>query len=104
MKTDLNAINGIGQHTAAVLEEHGFTSVEKIAAASVAELMTVPGFGTIRAKRIIELASGMIDKAGAKKSGKKKKSAKKVSKKDKKAEKKSSQDKKKKKGKKKKKK
>ncbi|RUM39976.1 MAG: hypothetical protein DSY70_04640 [Desulfobulbus sp.] len=81
---DITLIPGIGERTAEMLTRHGFTTVAKIAGASVDSLMAVPGFGAIRAALIIETAAGMmpekakkVKKTTPEKKGKKKKAAKK---------------------------
>jgi len=58
----ITSIPGIGERTAEMLTRHGFTSVAKIAGATVETLMAVPGFGAIRAAAIIQTAAGMEDR------------------------------------------
>lgn len=57
---EITSIPGIGERTAEMLIRHGFTSVAEIAEATVETLMTVPGFGAIRAAAIIQTAAGMV--------------------------------------------
>lgn len=49
MTTPLTSVKGIGPATAAILQEHGISSAEALAAASRATLVAVPGFSDIRA-------------------------------------------------------
>ena len=57
---DLVDISGIGPAAKALLIEHGFTSVEKVAAATVAELGVVPGFGDARSQSVIDAANALL--------------------------------------------
>ena len=50
--TALKDIVGVGPATAGVLVAHGFTEVRSVAAAGVADLTRVPGFGTTRAAAV----------------------------------------------------
>lgn len=59
----LTDIKGIAGHTAGMLQEHGFVSVEDISQASVAALLGVPGFGPARAQQVIESARDILAKA-----------------------------------------
>ncbi len=98
MATPISKITGIGPHTANVLMEHGYTSVESIANTKIVDLTGVPGFGLARARNIIAAAKTLIKKhkaesaptpkkAKAKKPSKKKKDTMKKDKKKKKKEK-----------------
>jgi len=97
MKPAIIDIAGIGPAAASALGEHGFSSVRKLATASVAQVNTVPGFSAARAQKVIaaaaELLAGSTDTAVAempektpkdKKSRKDKKNKKKKDKKNKK--------------------
>lgn len=61
--TAITSITGIGPGTAEILAQHGFTSVTDIARASVGQLQSVPGFGAIRASRIIDAAVALLKEA-----------------------------------------
>lgn len=63
MTTPLTDIAGIGPSAAKVLQAHNINSAEDLAAASVAEITAVPGFGEIRAQRIKEAAAAAIQPA-----------------------------------------
>jgi transcription termination factor NusA len=52
----ITSIPGIGGATAAVLNKHGFRTLEDLASASPDALSAVPGFGAKRATRTIEAA------------------------------------------------
>jgi len=84
----ITSIPGVGQHTAEVLAQHGFVSVEDIAGASVDQLQAIPGFGAVRSTGIIDAANRLLDEQISspdkivkqkKKKGKKKKTGKKLS-------------------------
>lgn len=87
MNTPVTEVAGIGLHTAQLLKEHGITSTEELAETTVKKLMKVPGFGAVRAQRVLDAAKKLIgppatttpkskDKPSPKKKAKKKKSSK----------------------------
>ncbi|OIQ00289.1 MAG: hypothetical protein AUK35_03990 [Zetaproteobacteria bacterium CG2_30_46_52] len=93
MKHQVTDISGIGEATAALLAEHGLDSVKALKKGGVKQLMSVPGFGEIRANAVFvaieELNEGEITTTKKESGNKKvkkapKKEAKKKSKKDKK--------------------
>ncbi len=49
---ELQDISGIGPATAALLGDHGLTSVKKLAKADLAAITAVPGFGPTRARAV----------------------------------------------------
>lgn len=53
-------LSGVGDDTADDLADHGFDSVEDIAAASIQDIAAVDGFGETRAEEIHEQARGLI--------------------------------------------
>lgn len=59
MATSLTSVKGIGLATAKYLTEHGIESGEQLAAMSVEQLMEIPGFGPVRAKKVIEAAQAL---------------------------------------------
>ncbi len=61
---DLTRIPGIGEKTAAILQEHGYAEVETIANTSTEKLSMVPGVGVKTAERIIQAAKQLIEGAG----------------------------------------
>ena len=73
MAKKLNTLSGIGDYTAAILEKNGFASVEELASATVNELTKVPGFGSIRARKIIDLAKQHLKDSAPKPKKKEKK-------------------------------
>lgn len=56
-------IKGIGPASAKSIAESGFDTVEKIAAATPAELATAPGIGEARAARLIAAAQALLGDA-----------------------------------------
>ncbi len=78
-------IAGIGPSTAKVLEDRGFSDIQKIASASIEDLAQVPGFGPVRAANVSTAAQALLLAAKtspqATKPGKKKKDKKKGDKK-----------------------
>lgn len=60
MKTPVTDVTGIGPHTAKLLNEHGFSSAESLAATTTEKLSEVPGFGPLRAQRVIDAAKDVI--------------------------------------------
>ena len=60
MTISLTRIPGIGTSTAKVLMEGGFKSANEIAAATIAQLIGVPGFSTARASRTIKAAGELL--------------------------------------------
>lgn len=58
--TPLTKVAGVGPGTAAVLTRHGITTVEALAAVSLARLAAVPGFGPIRARRVRDAAAALV--------------------------------------------
>ena len=78
--SDLTKISGIGPSSAKLLELEGLNTIESVAAASVAELAAIHGFGPARASEVREAAiqiAGSSDKKDPKKDKKKRKSKKK---------------------------
>lgn len=61
----LTQINGIGPSTAQALRELGFTSVGDVAAATVAKLTAVPGFGPVRARAVLAAVKEMASPPAA---------------------------------------
>ena len=80
-RQQLTDIAGIGPSTAKVLEDRGFSDVQKIASASVEDLAQVPGFGPVRAANVGTAAQALLLAAKASpkgaKPGKKRKDKKK---------------------------
>ena len=60
MTIALTGIPGIGPGTAKILLEKGFTSADEIAKATIAQLVSVPGFSTARANRTINAATELL--------------------------------------------
>ena len=54
-------LNGVGPVLANACVEHGYRSVEDIAAARESELVAVPGVSSIRAKQLIEGAKVLLN-------------------------------------------
>ena len=54
-------LNGVGPVLANACVEHGYRSVEDIAAARESELVAVPGVSSIRAKQLIERAKVLLN-------------------------------------------
>lgn len=61
MATPITEVRGIGASTAAVLEKHGFRSAEDLAAATVADIAAVPGFGESRAQKVKDAANDRLN-------------------------------------------
>ncbi len=61
MGTPLTSVNGIGPAAAAVLEAHGLTSAEQLAASVVEDLVRVPGFGPVRAATTLRAARSLVE-------------------------------------------
>ncbi len=77
--SDLMKISGIGPASAKLLELEGLNTIESVAAASIAELAAIHGFGPARASEVREAAiqiAGSSDKKDPKKDKKKRKSKK----------------------------
>jgi hypothetical protein len=55
----LGDITGVGVTTARTLVEHGFADVRSVAAAGVADLAHVPGFGPVRATAVKAAAEAL---------------------------------------------
>ena len=66
--TLITNVSGIGPGLAAALAKIGITTAEQFAAASVAQLTTIPGIGVLRAKALLAAASqfGEVSPAKAK--------------------------------------
>lgn len=60
---ELHEIRGIGPATAATLAERGIDSVEKLAAADLASVAQVPGFGPRRAEAVQAAANAALPAA-----------------------------------------
>ena len=79
MTTQIERVAGVGPHAAQVLKKSGFTTIAKLANATVAQLSEVPGFGGVRAERVInsakELLAGQASGGTAKKPARTAKSA-----------------------------
>ncbi len=60
MTTPLTKVQGVGSHTASILEKHGIKSAEDLAQATTHTLMEVPGFGPLRAAKIISTAQSLF--------------------------------------------
>ena len=63
MTTATTDIPGIGPAAAKTLKENGFKSLQEIASATIDQLAAVPGFGPIRAGRIIHAANEVLSDA-----------------------------------------
>jgi NAD-dependent DNA ligase len=63
MKPAIIDIPGIGPAAEAKLLDHGFRKLKKLAATSVEKLASVPGFGTVRAGKVIAAASVLLTSA-----------------------------------------
>lgn len=88
MATSITEITGIGEHTARLLMENGFSSAQQIAEADENALTQVKGFGPARAKNIIAAAKLLVGESKKQKKKEnvkelKKKSSKKTKKKEK---------------------
>ena len=59
MGKTITDIPGIGPSTAEVLAKNGFKTLQQIAGSTVEKLAAVPGFGMIRAARVIKLANAL---------------------------------------------
>jgi N utilization substance protein A len=62
-ESDIAAIPGIGEKTVALLKEHGFSSIKRIADATEDELLRVPKIGEKTARKLIDAAKGLIHSA-----------------------------------------
>lgn len=62
-ESDIAAIPGIGEKTIALLKEHGFSSIKRIADATEDELLRVPKIGEKTARKLIDAAKGLIHSA-----------------------------------------
>jgi NAD-dependent DNA ligase len=60
MNTAITGVSGIGPGTVRVLMENGFKTLEDIAGSSIAQLTAVPGFGPVRAGKVIKAASDRL--------------------------------------------
>lgn len=60
MSLSLTSVTGIGPAAAKQLKSYGFSSAESIAAATVDDLLQVPGFGQARAVAVIQAAKAML--------------------------------------------
>ncbi|HUW04500.1 MAG TPA: helix-hairpin-helix domain-containing protein [Acidimicrobiales bacterium] len=58
----LDDIAGVGPATASVLADHGFTEIRSVAAAGVADLARVPGFGSVRAAAVKAAAEALTSR------------------------------------------
>ena len=56
----LTDIEGVGEKTAEGLREAGYDTVEKIAAMSDDEMMTIPGIGEVTAQKILQSARTLM--------------------------------------------
>lgn len=56
MQSDLTKIQGVGPSTAEIFRNNGINSIEDLASASIADVMTVPGFREARASQVIASA------------------------------------------------
>ncbi|MEA3548185.1 MAG: helix-hairpin-helix domain-containing protein [Thermodesulfobacteriota bacterium] len=61
MKKKLTDIPGIGPATAVIMDEQGFTTILDVANATPDMLTAMPGFGIIRANRIIAAAQKLLE-------------------------------------------
>ena len=60
MVSELIGISGIGPATVKLLEEQGVHTVEDLAAMDLEQLLALPGFGAVRAARILAVAAEII--------------------------------------------
>ena len=60
----LTRIDGIGEKTAQILQEHGYLTVGSITHASVEELSKVPGIGAKTAKHMIQAGQDLLEDEG----------------------------------------
>ena len=63
MATPITTVSGIGAHTAKILAENGFESVEALAAAHNEDLTKISGFGLARAEKVIASARAVLTAA-----------------------------------------
>ena len=56
----LTEIRGIGPATAKVFKNNGFSNIEDLASASLADVMKIPGFREARATQVISSAQMML--------------------------------------------
>ena len=61
--SSLTDIPGIGESTAAAMVKHGIGSVEALRAGGVEGLCEVPGFGALRASRVLAATEALRDDA-----------------------------------------
>lgn len=61
MKKKLTDIPGIGPATAVIMDEQGFTNILDVANATPEMMTELPGFGIIRANRIIAAAQKLLE-------------------------------------------
>ena len=61
MATDVINVKGIGPSAANVLIDQGIGTAEALAAAAVALVAAIPGFGEARARQVIEAAAELAD-------------------------------------------
>jgi len=60
MSKAITDIPGIGSSSAGILAQNGYRTVQEIAETTAEKLGAVPGFGTIRATRVIKLANELL--------------------------------------------
>jgi len=60
MLMDIAKVKGIGSATAKIMAEHGLHTVEDLVAGGIEKLLEVPGFGSIRAARVIGEAKSLV--------------------------------------------
>ena len=60
----ISDIKGVGPATERALAEGGFTSIEMLAAASIENVVAVPGFGKVRAALLIAEARALLSASG----------------------------------------
>ena len=61
MKKKLTDIPGIGAATAVIMDEQGFATILDVANATPDMMTAVPGFGAIRANRVIAAAQKLLE-------------------------------------------
>ncbi|MCP4431126.1 MAG: helix-hairpin-helix domain-containing protein, partial [Gammaproteobacteria bacterium] len=63
MTISLTHIQGIGSSTTKILADNGFESVHQLASSTITQLTKVPGFGAVRANRVISAAIELLTAA-----------------------------------------
>ena len=80
MGHSITDVAGIGLSTATLLSDHGIKSAEALARSSLERLQSIPGFGPVRAQRVLAAAQQVVGELVGKDKKKEKKRKEKVKK------------------------